>query len=214
MANRWGNNGNSDRLHFFGLQNHLEMVTTAMKLKDACPLEEIYDQPKQHIKKQRYYFANQCLYSQSYDFSISHLWMWELDRKESWAPKNWCFWIVVLEKTLESPLGCKEIKPFNPKGNESWIFIGKTYAEAETPILWPPDAKSWLIGKAPDAGKDWRQEEKGTREDEMVVHHHRLDGHEFQLLWSFMVRETWHAAVHEFTKSQTILRDWTKLNYI
>ena len=94
--------------------------------------------------------------------------MWKLDNKEGWAPKNWCFWTVVLEKTLESPLDCKEIQPVHPKGNQPWIFIGKTDAEAEVPILWPPDAKSWLIGKDPDAGKDWRQEEKGTIEDEMV----------------------------------------------
>ena len=105
--------------------------------------------------------------------------MWELDHKESWALKNWCFWTVVLEKTLESPLDCKEIQPVHPKGNQSWIFIGRTDAEAETPILWPPDAKSWLIGKDPVAGKDLGQEEKGTTEDEMVGWHHRLNGHGF-----------------------------------
>ena len=113
-------------------------------------------------------------------FSISHVWMRELDHKESWAPKNWCFWTVVLEKTLESPLDCKEIQPVHPKGDQSWVFIGRTDAEAESPILWPPDAKNWLIGKAPDAGKDWRREEKGTTEDEMVGWHHRLNGHEFE----------------------------------
>ena len=101
-------------------------------------------------------------------------------KKESWAPKNWCFWTVVLEKTLESPLDCKEIQPVHPKGNQSWMFIGRTGTEAETPILWPPDVKSWLIGKDPDAGKDWGQEEKGTIEDEMAGWHHRLDGHEFE----------------------------------
>ena len=100
--------------------------------------------------------------------------------KESWAPKNWCFWTVVLEKTFESPLDCKVIQPVHPKGNQSWIFIGRTDVEAETPILWPPDVKSWLTGKDPDAGKDWRQEEKGTTEDEMIGWHHRLDGHEFE----------------------------------
>ena len=112
-------------------------------------------------------------------FSSSHVWMWELDHKESWAPKNWCFWTVVLEKTLESPLDCKEIKPVNPKRNQSWIFIGETDGEAEAPNLWPLD-KNWLIGKDPDAGKDWRQEEKGMTEDEMVGWHHRFDGHEFE----------------------------------
>ena len=107
-----------------------------------------------------------------------HVWMWELDYKESWAPKNWCLWTVVLEKTL-NPLDCKEIQQVHPKGNQSWIFIGRIDAEAETPILWPPDANNQLIRKDPDAGKDWRQEEKGTTEDEMVGWHHQLDGHQF-----------------------------------
>ena len=106
--------------------------------------------------------------------------MWELDHKESWALKNWFFWTVVLEKTLESPLDCKEIKPANPKGNQPWTFIGRTYAEAEMPVLWPPDSKSWLIWKDPDANKDWRLEEKGMTEDEMVGWHHQLNGHEFE----------------------------------
>ena len=111
-------------------------------------------------------------------FSSSHVWMWELDYKESWVLKNWCFWTVVLEKTLDSLLDCKEIQPVHPKGNQSWMFIGRTDVEAETPILWSPDAKSWLIWKDPDAGKDWRQEEKGMTEDEMVGWHHRFNGHE------------------------------------
>ena len=113
-------------------------------------------------------------------FSSSHVWMWELHHKESWAPKNWCFWTVVLEKTLESPLDGKEIPPVNSKGNQPWIFIGRTNAEAEAPKLWPPDVKGWLIGKDPDAGKDWRQEEKGTTEDEMVGWHHHLNVHKFE----------------------------------
>ena len=132
------------------------------------------------LKKQRHYFANKGLSSQSYGFSSSHVWMWKLDYKESWAPKNWRFWTVVLEKTLESPLDSyKEIQPVHPKGNQSWIFNGRTEAEAETPVLWPPDAKNWLIGKDPDAEKDWRWE-KGTTEDEMVGWHHQLNGHEFE----------------------------------
>ena len=139
-----------------------------------------YDQPRQHIKQQRYYFADKGLSSQSYGFSSSHVRMWELDHKEGWELKNWCFWIVVLEKILESPFNSKEIKLVNPKGNQSWIFIGRTDAEVEAPILWPPDAKNWLIGKDPDAGKDWRQEEKGMTEDELVGWHHRLNGHEFE----------------------------------
>ena len=127
-----------------------------------------YDHPRQHIKKQRHYFSNKGPSSQGYCFSSTNVWMLDLDHKESWAPKNWCFWTVVLEKTLESPLDCKEIQPVHPKGNQSWMFIGRTDGEAETPILWPPDAENWVIWKDPDAGKDWKHEEKGTTEDEMV----------------------------------------------
>ena len=141
-----------------------------------APWKEIYDQPRQHIKKHRHYFANKCSSSQGYGFSSSQVWMYELDYKESWALKNWCFWTVVLEKTLESPLDYKEIQPVHPKGNQSWIFIGRTDSEAETPILWPHDVKSWLIWKDPDAGKNWGQEEKGTTE---VGWHQGLNGHGF-----------------------------------
>ena len=116
--------------------------------------------------------------SQGYGFSCGHVWMWELDCEESWAPKNWCFWAVVLEKTLESPLDCKEIQPVHSKGDQPWIFIERTDAEAETPKLWPPEAKNWLTGKEPDV--DWRWEEKGMTEDEMVEWHHWLNGHEFE----------------------------------
>ena len=123
------------------------------------------------LKSRDITFANKGPPSQSYGFSSSHVWIWELDYKESWEPKNWCFWTVVLKKTVESPLDCKEIQPVHSKGNQSWIFIGRT--DAQTPILWPPDAKNWLIGKDPDAGKDWRQEET---EDEMVGWHHWLNG--------------------------------------
>ena len=118
-------------------------------------------------------------YSQSYGFSSSHVWIWELGHKEGWVPKNWCFWTLVLEKTLESPLACKEIKPVNPKGNQSWIFVRRTDAVVEAPILWLLDVKSQLIRKDPDAGKDWRQEEKGTTEDKMVGWHQWLNGHGF-----------------------------------
>ena len=137
-----------------------------------------YDKPRQHIKNQRHYFDNKGPSSQSHGFSSSHVWMWELDYKVSWAPKNWFFWTVVLEKTLESPLDCKEIQPVHPKGDQSWMFIGGTDVEAEAPVLWPPDAKNWLIWKDPDSGKDLRQEDKGTTEDEMAGWHHWLDGHE------------------------------------
>ena len=165
---------------FFGAPKSLQMVTAAIKLKDAYCLKESYDKPRQHIKKQRHYFANKGPSGQDCGFSSGHVWMWELDYKESWAPENWCFWSVVLEKTLESPLDCKEIQPVHPKGNQSWIFFGRTDAEAKTPILWPPDAKSWLIWKDSDAGKDWGQEEKSTTEDEMVGWHPWLNGHEFE----------------------------------
>ena len=123
-------------------------------------------QPRQHIKKQRHYFANKGPFNQGYGFSSGPVWMWELDYKESWALKNWCFWTVVLEKTLEHPLDCTEIQPAHPKGDQSWVFTGRTDVEAETPILWPHDAKNWLIGKDPDAGKVWGW-------------HHWLNGHEF-----------------------------------
>ena len=137
------------------------------------------------------------------------VWMWELDYKDSWAPKNWCFWIVVLEKTVESPLDCKEIKPVNPQGNQSWIFFGRTDAEAETPILWPPDVKNWLIGKDPDAGKDWKEEEKGMTEEEMVRWHHWLNGHEFEQAPGVGDSQVnLGAAVHGVAKSRTWLSDW------
>jgi len=130
------------------------------------------------ILKNRHYSANKGLSSQSYGFSSSHVWMWELDYEESWVPKNWCLWTVVFNKTLESPLDCKEIKSVNPKGNQPWIFIGRT--DAEAPILWPPDANSRLIRKDPDAGKDWKKVEKGTTEDETVEWHHQLNGRKFE----------------------------------
>ena len=144
-----------------------------------APWRKSYDQPRQHIKKQRHYFANKGPCSQSYGFSSSHVWMWELEYEESWVLKNWCFWILVMEKTLESRLDSKEIQPVHPKGNQSWIFIRKADPEAETPILWPHDVKNWLIWKDPDAGEDWRWE-KGTTEDEMVGWHHWLNRHELE----------------------------------
>ena len=132
------------------------------------------------ILKSRHYFANKGLSSQGCDFSSSHIWMWELDCEESWARKNWCFWSVVLEKTLESPLDCKEIQPVYSEGDQPWDFFGRNDAKAEAPVLWPPHAKSWLIGKDFDAGRDWGLEEKGTTEDEMAGWHHQLNGHEFE----------------------------------
>ena len=146
----------------------------------STPWKESYDQSRKYIKKQIHYFANKSLSHQGYGFSSGHVWMWELDYKESRAPKNWWFWTVVLEKTLESLMDCKKIQRVHPKGDQSWVFIGRTDVEAETPIFWPPYAKSWLIWKDPDARKDWGQEEKGITEDEMVGWHHQLDGHEFE----------------------------------
>ena len=132
------------------------------------------------IWKTRHHFANKGPSSQGCGFPSGRVWIWKLDYEESWVPKNWCFWAVVLEKTLESPLNCKEIQPVHPKRNQSWIFIVRIDAEAETPILWPPDVKNWFIWKDPDAGKNWRQDEKGTAEDQMVGWHHQLDEHKFE----------------------------------
>ena len=141
--------------------------------------------------------------------------MWKLDCEESWEPKNWCFWTVVLEKSLESPSGFKEFQPVHSKGDQSWVFFGRNDSKGETPILWPPHAKTWLIGKDSNAGRDWGQEEKGTTEDEMAGWHHRLDGHEFE--WTLGVgdgQEAWHAALHGVTKSQTRLSHCTELKII
>ena len=180
MGNRCGNNGNRDRLY---------LGASKISADGDCRPEI-----KRHLLLQRKVMTNLESILKSRDinlptkvclvkalfFSSSHVWMWELDFKESWASKNWCFWTEVLEKTLESPLDSKEIQPVHPRGNQSWIFIGRTDAEAETPILWPPDVKNWLIWKDPDAGNNWRREEKGTTEDEMVGWHHWLNGHEFE----------------------------------
>ena len=156
------------------------------------------------------HIVNKGLSRQGYGFSSSHVWMWELDYKESWGPKNWCFWTEVLEKTLESPLDCKEIQPVHPKGDQPWLFIGRTDVEAETPILWPPDAKNWLIWKDCDAGKDWRRDEKGTTEVEMAGWHHQLSDMSLSKLQELMMdREACRAAVHGLSKNRTWLTDWT-----
>ena len=180
-----------------------------MKLKDACSLEGSYDKLRQCIKKQRHYFANKVLSSQNYDFSSSSVQMWELDHKEGWAPKNWCFWTVVLEKTLESPLDCKETQPVNPKGNQPWIVIGRT--DAEAPILWPSDAKSQLFGKDLILGKiEGRRRRTWQR---MRWLDGISDSMDIKLSSSRMVedRKASSAAVHGVTKSQTWLSNWTTI---
>ena len=178
-----------------------------------APWMKSYDQTRQYIKKQRHYFANKGPSSQGYRFSSCHVWMWDLDYKESWALKNQCFWTVVLDKTLASLLDCKEIQPVHPKGDQSWLFIGRTDVGAETPILWPPDAKSWLIWKDADAGKYWRQEEMGITEDETVGwHQDSMEMNLSRLQGLVMNREAWRAAVHGVTKSWTRPSDWTELN--
>ena len=176
-----------------------------------APWEKNYDQPRQHITKQRHYFANKSPSSQGYGFSSSHVWTWELDSKESWVPKNWCFSTVVLENTLESPLDCKEIQPVHPKGDQSWVFIGRA-VEAETPILWPPDVKSWFIWKDPDAG---RLRAGGERDDR------RWDGwmaSQAQWTWVWVDSRSWwwtgRPRVLRFMGSQRVRHDWeTELNW-
>ena len=172
--------------------------------------------PRKCIKKQRHHFADKGSSSQSYGFSNSHVWMWELDHKAGWVLNDWCFGIMVLEKTLESPLDSKEIKPVNSKGNQPWIFAERTDAEAEAPKLWPPDAKSQLIGKNPHAGKDWGQEEKGMTEHGMVDWHHWLNGHEFGWAPGVGVGQGGLACCSSWGRTEldtTEWLDWTELNW-
>ena len=204
---RWGNSGNSVRLYFWGSKITAD-GDCSREIKRCLLLRRKVMTNLDSIFKSRDIICNKGPSSQGFGFSSGHVWMWELDCEESWALKNWCFWNIVLEKTLENPLNCREIHPVHSKGDQSWVFIGRTNTEAEAPILWQPHAKSWLIGKDPDAGRDWGQEEKGTTEDEMAVWHHWLNGHEFELV---IDREAWRAVIHGIAKSW---HDWaTELNW-
>ena len=168
------------REFIFEVPKSLQILTAAMKLKDTCSLEESYDQPRQHIKKQRHHFANKGPSSQSYGFFLVVMYgcvCWTLKKAEHRRIDAFELWYW--RRPLRVPWDCKEIQPVHPKGNQSWVFIGRTDVEAEAPILWPPNSKNWLTGEDPDAGKDWRQEEKGMTKVEMVGWHPRLDGHEF-----------------------------------
>ena len=176
MGNRWGNSGNSVGLYFGGAPESAD-GDCSHEIKRRLLLGRKVMINLDSIFKSRA-ITLPTKVRQGYGFSSGHVWMWDLDCGESWVPKNW-FWTAVLEKTLESPLDCKEIQPVHSEGDQSWVFLGRTDAEAETPVLWPSHVKSWHIGKDPDAGRDWGQEEKGTTEDEMDGWHHRLDGHEF-----------------------------------
>ena len=200
-----GNNGNSDRLYFLGLQNHCRWWLQSWNEKTLAIWKKSYEKPRQHIKKQRLPFASEDLYAQRYVFSNSFF--PELDHKEGWTSKNWCIWTVVLKKTLESPLDCREIKPVHPKGNQPRIFIRRTDAEAEAPILWPTDAKSQLIEKDSDSGKDWGQEKRGWQRMKWLGGiFYSLDMNLSKLQEIVKDREAWHSSVLGVVKS------WTQLS--
>ena len=212
MANRWGNSGNNEKLYFRGSKIKANVDCSHEINRCLLPGRKAMTN-LDSTKKQRYCITKKCPSCQSYYFSSSYVWMWESDYKESWAPKNWCFWTVVLDKTLENPLDCKKIQLAHSKGNQSWIFIGRTDAETETLILWPPDAKNWLIGKDLDAGKVWRPEEKGTMTMRWLDGITNLIDMSLSKPWVLVMdRKARCAAAHEITKSCTWLREWAELN--
>ena len=209
MANKWENIRKQWQTLFSWTPKSTGQWLQPWYYKTFAPWKKNYDKPRQHLKKQRHYFANKGPSSQSYGFSSSHVWMGELDHKEGWEPKNWCLQTVVLEKTLESLVDCKEIKPVNPKGDQPWIFIGRTDAEAKAPILRPHDVKSQLNRKDSTAQKDWGQEEKGQQRMTLldgVTNSMSMNLSKFQEI--VKDREAWHVAVHGVLKSRTQLSDW------
>ena len=213
MAKRRGKCGSSDRFPLLGLSNHYGWWLQPWNQKMIASWQESYDKPSQCVEKQRHYSPKKGLYSQGYGLPSHHVCLWELDHTEGRTPKKWCLQIVVLDKTPENSLGSKEIKLVNFKGNEPWIHIGRTDAEAEAPVFWSPNANSWLIGKVPDSGKDWGQMEKRASENEMAGWYHWCDGHELGQTLGDGEGQGGLACMgsfHRVTKRWTWLGNWTK----